>query len=335
MTASVATAAHPWLVADVGGTNARFGLVRRAGAGVDEVQVLPCAGHSGLGAAATAYLAGRAAAGAPAQPGRASFALAAAIEGDAAVLTNSGWTVSGAGLRRELGLQEVVLLNDFEALALSLPQLRADEIEPIANPPGARSEPGRAMAVVGPGTGLGVALCVPTRHHQWIAVAGEGGHASLAPADDFESALLAVVRREFPHVSAERMLSGIGLPTLHRAVVVVRGSGPAEPLSTEEIGQRALSGSDPDCVATIDTFFAMLGGFAGSVALTAGARGGFYIAGGIAQKLRTLMLRSRFRERFEAKGRFASYLAGIPTALIVAPYCAMSGAAQALVQKDY
>jgi len=146
--------------------------------------------------------------------------------------------------------------------------------------------------------------------------------------------VLRYVRREFDHVSGERLLSGIGMPVLHRAVAAVRGE-PQEQLSAEEISKRAFApgGGDAGCIATLDTFCAMFGTFAGNLALTGGAGGGLFIAGGIAQKLGDFFARSRFRARFEAKGRFRAYMAAIATRLITAPHCALLGAAQGIEQE--
>jgi glucokinase len=221
----------------------------------------------------------------------------------------------------------VLLLNDFEALALALPSLSDADVEWIGTPRPDRTLP---MAVIGPGTGLGVSSCVPVGAG-WVAIAAEGGHVTAPAADDFEADVLRAMRREHAHVSAERALSGIGLPTLHRAVSSVRGAA-VETLAAEEITRRAIDEGNADCRATLDTFCAMLGTFAGNVALTVGARGGVYIAGGIAQKLGADLLGARFRARFEAKGRFSDYLARIATGLITARHAALAGAAQALVQ---
>jgi glucokinase len=165
----------------------------------------------------------------------------------------------------------------------------------------------------------------------WIALPGEGGHMTLAPTNDYESELLAVARREFPHVSAERFLSGIGLPTLHAAVATVAGQPPAQRLTAEQIVERALGG-DEICARTMTQFSAFLGSFAGSVALALGARGGVYIGGGIVPRLGDRFFESPFRERFEAKGRFASYLAAVPCVLITDTLTALAGAAFALEQ---
>lgn len=328
------TAAFPWLVADVGGTNARFGTVAGPGAAVEDVRVLPVAGHAGPAAAVRAYLEGQPAG--KARPQSAAFALATALDGDHIELTNGAWSFSRSGTQAELGLKTLLCLNDFEAQALSLPRLRSDQLRAWGAPPPATRDVavGTVMAVIGPGTGLGVGGVVraPGR---WLALPGEGGHATLAPADDFESAVLSHARREFPHVSAERFLSGIGLPTLCCCVAAALGQGEdVSALPTEQIVARGLSGESPACSRTLDVFCAMLGGFAGSVALTLGSRGGVFIGGGIVPRLGERFFQSEFRVRFEAKGRFQAFLAGIPTALITDTLAALSGASLALEQAD-
>ncbi|MBW8847007.1 MAG: glucokinase [Burkholderiales bacterium] len=328
------SAAYPWLVADVGGTNARFGTVAGPGAAVEDVRVLPVAAHAGPAAAVRAYLAGQDAAR-PA-PRSAAFALATALDGDHIELTNGAWSFSRAGTQAELGLQTLLCLNDFEAQALSLPRLGPHQLRAWGAPPPAAANvaTGTVLAVIGPGTGLGVGGVVraPGR---WLALPGEGGHATLAPADDFESDVLGHARREFPHVSAERFLSGIGLPVLCRAVAAVLGEGEdVGALPTEQIVARGLSGESAACSRALDLFCAMLGGFAGNVALTLGSRGGVFIGGGIVPRLGERFFRSEFRHRFEAKGRFQSFLAGVPTALITDTLAALSGASLALEQAD-
>jgi glucokinase len=326
-------ARRPWLVADIGGTNARFGWVDDDGDGVRHVATLPAAEHAGPAAAARAYLADvQRQLGARYRPPRAgAFAVATAVVGDRIAFTNSGWAFSRADVQRELDLAELLVLNDFEALALSLPRLAGHQLRPWLPAPTSPAPAGAALAVIGPGTGLGVAGLMPTAHG-WVAIPGEGGHATLAPMDDFESALLQAVRREHPHVSAERLLSGIGLPALHRGVAVVLGDRQAPVLSAEDVVERALAGGDATCTRTVDAFCALLGSFAGNVALILGARGGVYIGGGIVPRLGDTFFASRFRERFEAKGRFQAYLQAIPTALITDTLAALAGATQALEQ---
>ena len=320
--------ARPWLLADIGGTNARFGWLAEGGVVVDHLANLRCADHAGLTAAARAYLDSLAQQlGSGYSPPRAgAFAVATAVGDDHVRFTNNGWSFSRQQVQAELELGDLLLLNDFEALALSLPRLRGAQLRPHGALPPAHG----TLAVVGPGTGLGVAGLVPTAHG-WVAVAGEGGHSTLAAADDFEAALLAAVRCEHTHVSAERLLSGIGLPVLHRGVAAVLGQA-AEPLSAEQIVERGLAASDAACSRSLDAFCALLGGFCGNVALTLGARGGVYIGGGIVPRLGDRFFQSAFRQRFVAKGRFEAYLQAIPTALITDTLAALTGAAQALHQ---
>ena len=316
----------PWLVADIGGTNARFGWVGHPEGPVQHVHTLAVADYPGPAQAAADYLARlrREGAGAPLQ---AAFALATPVGGDAVRLTNGHWQFSRAEAQAALGLERLLLLNDFEALALSLPRLGPGQLRAH----GALPVPHGTLAVIGPGTGLGVAGLVEAAGG-WLALPGEGGHATLAAGDEFESALLDWVRRRHAHVSAERLLSGPGLPLLHEAVAAVSGAGFAGPLPAEDIVARGLAGSDPPCAATLDAFCALLGGFAGNVALTLGARGGVYIGGGIVPRLGDRFFASAFRERFESKGRFRSYLEAIPTAVITDTLAALTGAAAALMQ---
>jgi glucokinase len=336
----------PWLLADIGGTNARFGWVADSNPGnnspgnthltVQHVATLASADHAGPEAAAAAYLAQLAqqlgAAYSP--PQAAAFAVATAVQGDTVAFTNSSWAFSRRAAQQRLGLGHLAVLNDFEALALALPHLRAHQLRAVGAAPLVSPVPrgAGALAVIGPGTGLGVAGLVPAGAG-WAVVPGEGGHASLAAADDFEAALLAQVRRHYPHVSAERLLSGIGLPVLHQAVAALLQQA-APVLSARDIVSRAVAAQvgepDPVCSRTISSFCALLGSFAGNVALTLGARGGVFIGGGIVPRLGELFFQSQFRQRFEAKGRFQPYLAAVPVALITDTLVALTGAACAL-----
>ena len=319
----------PRLIADIGGTNARFGWIVDPARPVQHVRTLPVADHEGPAAAVRAYLAALAptlGSSPPPAPRRVALAVATAVTSDQIELTNSHWRFSRAALQNDLGVQSLAVLNDFEALALSLPRLGPRQLRSHGLP----LRPSGTMAVIGPGTGLGVAGVVQTARG-WLALPGEGGHATLSAADDYEAQLLAQVRRSHQHVSAERLLSGIGLPVLHQAVAGVLGQAAAL-LSAQDVVERGRDGSDALCAQTLDAFCALLGGFAGNVALTLGARGGVYIGGGIVPRLGDLFFASRFRERFEAKGRFHGYLEAIPTALITDTLAALSGAALAIEQ---
>jgi glucokinase len=318
----------PWLVADIGGTNARFGAVFEGETRVKHVQSFAVAAHGGPADAVAAYLTdlSRSMGSAYQVPRHAAFAVATAVTSDDIDFTNSNWKFSRSAVQAELHLDSLLALNDFEALALSLPRLQADQLRAHGELPSGKG----TLAVVGPGTGLGVAA-VKFAGAGWLAIPGEGGHATLAPYDDFESELLRVLRMEFDHVSAERLLSGIGLPLLHSAVAKVLGVATA-PLTAQHVVERGLLRSDAVTDKTIDAFCNLLGSFCGNVALTVGARGGLYIGGGIVPRLGERFFHSGFRERFEAKGRFRSYLEAIPTAVIIDTLAALTGAAVAIEQ---
>jgi glucokinase len=330
--AAPSTAApFPWLLADIGGSNARFAWVAQPGQAPQQVRTLAVGEHPSLAGAARAYLDGLVHSGVAApgeRPGSAALAVATYADADPIRFTNSPWGFSRAELAQQLGLRSLLVLNDFEALALSLPRLRSGQWSSLDGRTPRFDAP---LAVVGPGTGLGVAGLLP-HGEGWLPVPGEGGHATLAPADDFESQLLALARREHPHVSAERLLSGIGLPLLYRCCAALRGEAAVEGVDARWLVERALADEDACAVATIDQFFAMLGGFCGSVALTYGARGGLFIGGGIVPRLAERFAGSAFRQRFESKGRFVDYLRAIPTPLLTDTLAALDGTAQALTQ---
>lgn len=311
------------LVADIGGTRARFALVDERGE-PQMIRILDVHSFPGPVEAAQAYL--RDVGGPPLQA--AAIALAAPVDGDVIRLTNGSWIFDRPDIQSRLGLRRLLLLNDFAALALSLPYLAATDVHQV----GPGSAVARApKAVLGPGTGLGVSGVFFDRG-RWSAVAGEGGHCSLAPADEREAAILALAWREFGHISAERLLSGSGMPLLYRFVAAVDGRS-GEDLSTAEIVARALAG-DVQSRVVIDTFCAMLGTLAGNLALTFGARGGVYVGGGIIPRFGERFDRSAFRARFEAKGRFAPYLAAIPTYLMLSSTPALLGAAHVLAESE-
>jgi glucokinase len=323
------------LVADIGGTNARMACWWPTRGRIEQVQTLAVAQHADVVAATKAYLAAVAAAmGVSALvPAHIGLAVAVPLDGDRVTLTNGPWSFSRSAVARALGVASLVLLNDFEALALSLPRLRADQIQAWPGTPAIDPHGGhRMLAVVGPGTGLGVAGCVRT-DSGWQALPAEGGHASFAPADDFEVQVLRAAWLAHPHVSAERLISGVGLPVLHGAVAQVMGRPNAASLTTEAIVARGMNGDDAVSSATLDAFCSMLGSFAGSVTLTLGARGGLFVGGGIVPRLGERFFSSRFRERFEAKGRYQPYLQQVGTALITDTLAGLSGVAAAVEQR--
>lgn len=290
---------QPRLVADVGGTHARFGWQEGPGTDVIDVHVLPCAAHATLADAIRAYLA----ASGRGTPQDAAIAIATAVTGDAVSMTNHPWSFSVRALRDELDFGSLRVLNDFTAQALALPALVPSDFRQIG---GGTADLGAPIAVLGAGTGLGVSGLVAGH-----PIEGEGGHVTLAARNREEAEILATMRQGGDHLSAERVLSGPGLESLLHAACGLQ-------LRSSEVIRRAVEEDDSQCLHAIELFCGFLGGFAGNLALTLGARGGVYIAGGIAPRLGPLLDRSRFREAFEDKGRFRGYLAAIPTFLVVA-----------------
>ncbi len=323
MTPAPPTAQRPWLVADIGGTNARFGLVEAPGARPSRVHTMACADHGDLASAASAYLE-QAADGV--RPGAACVAVAGPVEGDRIRLTNARWDCSAADTRRRLGLDRIEVINDFAALALSLPRLDGDDLLSLGGPPPAPKKP---MAVLGPGTGLGVAGLLPLGGSGWIPVPGEGGHVNVPAADDREIEVLRLLRAEQGTVTAECLLSGPGLTRLHRALAQIHGV-PAHELSAARI---CAAEDDGLCAEALEVFCALLGGFAGNVALTLGATGGVFLGGGILPRIPAVLQHSGFRRRFEEKHRMTDYVKDIATMLIVAPTPALLGAAARLDQR--
>ena len=352
----------PRLLADIGGTNARFALELGPGQ-IVQIARLACADHARFEDALRAYLAAR--------PGvkvrHAIVAIANPIDGDRVVMTNHDWQFSIGATRAALGFETLLVVNDFAALAMSVPALAPGELERIG---GGSAQAGAVIGLVGAGTGLGVAGLIPADGH-WMTLQSEGGHVTFSPADERELAVLTYCWERYPHVSAERLVSGPGIALIHQALahgagdaggglsatacVHVEGSGGLvdeanalaagarasvdearistdAPLSTETIVERALAGSDPLCVATLDCFCGMLGTVAANVAVTLCARGGIYIGGGVVPRLGSYFACSPFRARFESKGRFSSFTAKIPTFLITAPYPALLGGAALLSQ---
>jgi len=317
-----AGAPYPRLVGDIGGTHARFGWVQDAGSGVAEVEAFLCDDQAGLDDVVSRYLSAHGLA----TPRSGAIGIAAPVGGDVVAMTNRDWTFSISDLQRRLGLGRLLVINDYAALAHALAGLQPDDARRVGG--GEAVEPA-PLALLGPGTGLGVSglLIAPGGR---VPVVGEGGHVSLSAGDEREDRVVAILRRRFGHVSAERALSGPGLVNLYAASCEL-GERPAEPLEPAEISARARLGGDACCRQAVELFFGFLGSVAGDLALTLGARGGVYIAGGIVAQLGDMIAGSTFRERFEAKGRYRPYLERIPTSVIVdASGLALRGADAAL-----
>ncbi|RJG27186.1 glucokinase [Massilia cavernae] len=318
----------PRLLADIGGTNARFALESAAGV-VEAATTLPCAMYGSIADAMRAFLAGPQAQAVWSAPIRhAAIAIANPVDGDQVRMTNHHWAFSIEAVRREMAFDTFVVVNDFTALAMALPYLAPSQKLQVG---GGEARPDGVLGLVGAGTGLGISGLVPAGR-EWTPLASEGGHVTLSPADEREIAILRFAWREFGHVSAERMLSGNGLELIYRALAELRAA-PSQALNAAEITQRAMQGACELAVETVDCFCAMMGTVAGNLALTLGATGGVYIGGGIVPRLGTYFANSGFRERFEQKGRFSSYLARIPVYVITDPYPAFIGTSKILADR--
>jgi glucokinase len=303
------------LLGDIGATNARLALLSNGVLG--PIEWFTVAEFARFTDAVDAFLERHC--GHVSVP-EALLAVAGPVVEDRCVLTNCCWTIDATELRAGFGFTRVHLFNDFEATARSLPHLTTADLYPLG---GGAAVSGEPMAVLGPGTGLGVACFVPASPNS-VVITSEGGHATMAATSPREDAIIDHLRRQFGHVSAERVVSGMGLENLYRAVVALDGVD-APQRNAAEITKAAIDGNCPIARAALELFCAMLGTIAGNAALMFGARGGVYIAGGIAPRLIDFLARSEFRTRFEDKGRLRTYLASIPTSVIVQPAATFLG----------
>ncbi len=302
------------LIGDIGGTNARFALVEKDGSVRNERHLL-VRDYPDLAAAAEAHLGSE-------RVTEAVIAVATPVEADEIRFTNSPWRFSITSLKERLGLQHLAVINDFVAQALAMPQLAGDELERMGE---GTATAGRAVGVLGAGTGLGVSALVPGTLG-WTALPTEGGHVSFAPGNEREDRVLAVMRARLGHVSNERLLSGQGLLNLAQSLATIDGgSTPAG--TAEEVTQAARDATCPACVEAAAMFSALLGAAAGNLALTIGARGGVYVAGGVCLRLGALFDRAAFRHRFLDKGRMRAFLEPIPTWLVLRGDTGLIGAA--------
>lgn len=309
------------LVADIGGTNARLAIADLDTLELSNPVSLRREGFPSLEAVAESYLEGVAE-----RPRAAAIAVAGPVVGDTIRLTNAPWSFRRDELRAALGLDELLVLNDFEALAYALPRLAPSDLQQIGGGAPVEHAP---KVVLGPGTGLGVAGLVWSPSG-WVAVASEGGHASLPVKDEREFAMLERLMRGRERISVEGVVSGPGLAHMYGVIAEMAGQ-PVAPVEAPEVVQRALGGDDAFAKEALERFALWLGRFAGDAALFFGARGGVYIGGGIAPKMVDALSAGTFRGAFEAKGRMTPYLAPIPVYVImIGTRAALKGAAAAL-----
>jgi glucokinase len=313
----------PRLLADVGGTNARFALETRPGE-ITQVHVYPCADYPGIADVIKKYLKDT-------KIGRvnhAAVAIANPVDGDQVRMTNHDWHFSIEATRRALGFDTLLVVNDFTALAMALPGLTDTQRVQVG---GGTRRPHSVIGLLGPGTGMGVSGLIPA-DDRWIALGSEGGHASFAPSDEREDLVLQYARKKWSHVSFERVAAGPGIEIIYRALAARDKKRVPSTLDVSEISKRGLEG-DPLAAETLEVFCGILGTFAGNIAVTLGALGGIYIGGGVVPRLGEFFEKSSFRQRFEAKGRFEDYLKNVPTFVITAEYPAFLGVSAILAEQ--
>ena len=306
------------LVADIGGTNARFALASPVSKELWGLRT--------FSEALEAYLVEAAAEGASGLPCAACLGVASPVEQPVIQFTNSPWFLDREALSRRLETP-VQLINDFAAVGYGVTTLREEDWFALG---GGQPRDDRPVGVLGAGTGLGVCGIVPIdgRYH---VIETEGGHVDFAPVDAQEIAVLERLTARYGRVSAERLLSGAGIVNIYTSLAELAGRAPAHD-SAAAITDAALEGVESLAVRSLEMFCRVLGSTAGNLALTLGAHGGIYIAGGIAPRFRDFLARSEFRARFEAKGRFSSYLREIPVRLVIRDNLGLEGAAGFLRQ---
>ncbi len=313
------------LIADIGATNARFAL---AGVeGIHDERVLKCADYPGIAEAVETYFAGLKGVK---RPDRASIAIAGAVTSDRVDMVNHTWSFSIEQTRRQLQFTHFTLMNDFKAIALGIPYLPPDAVRQVGT---GQAVPQAPIGIIGPGTGLGVASMI-WDGQRYRPVPGEGGHVTMPARTQREFDIFRTLRYKYRHVSAERVCSGKGLHNIYEALRILDGRSDLPDRTPEDISRAALDKSCDLCVEALDKMIAFLGCAAGNLALTLGAFGGIYIAGGIITQLGDYFLTSRFRDEFVAKGRLVDYLAPIPTYVIQHEFPAFIGLHADLLQSN-
>jgi glucokinase len=314
------------LIGDIGGTNARFALASPEQPGFHDALTLKCADFPSADDAIRHYLGDVSAV----TPDIICLAVAGPIIENTVQVTNNHWTLNAAEIAADFAIEAVRLLNDFEAVAYSIPQLRSEDTETIGLPDQRPLSQERFnVAIVGPGTGLGTAGLI-RRGNILIPIVGEGGHVGFAPKSQVQVEILSALRNKFDRVSVERLVSGSGIENIYWALTLIHGEQRTQ-LSAPDIFAKSGDGSDPRATEATHMFFEILGQVAGDLALTMGAEDGVYIAGGIAKRYPAQLQNSGFRNAFDNKGRHRAYMERIPTMLIThdepgllgAAYCAL------------
>lgn len=310
------------LIADIGGTNARFALLDSVKDEILVVEKLRCADYETIVDAANAFLDN---CKAQSYPTEGCIAVACPVIGDEVNMTNHVWSFSIQAVKVALDLDMLEVVNDYTALAYSIPCLKDSDKVQIGE---GKAVEGKPIAIIGPGTGLGIGGLVFSETKP-IVIQTEGGHANFAPIDMIEVDLLSILLKRFNRVSIERLLSGPGLVNLYQAVCELRGKATHDYLAAD-ITQHAVEKTCEVCLETLEHFCAMLGSAAGNLALTMGSHGGVYITGGIVPRFIEFIQNSKFRQRFEEKGRLSHFVKDIPTYVVIADEPGLIGAAAVL-----
>lgn len=306
---------EPRLLADIGGTYARFAIQREPGR-FENMLALRSDEFPDFLSALRAYIERAGAA----DVRHAAIAIANPVEGDLVRMTNYPWQFSIEATRQAVGLDTLLVVNDFTALAMGLPYLGPDSLRQVG---GGTARERSVIGLVGAGTGLGVSSLIPV-DDGWVSLASEGGHVAFSPTSARELFVLEYAWRQYAHVSAERLISASGIELIYRALAK-RADRNVDALAAPEITGRGIAGDDPLCAETLEVFCEMLGTVASNVAVTLGAFGGVYIGGGIVPRLGAYFERSNFRARFESKGRFSEYVAHIPTYVVASDTATFTG----------
>lgn len=306
------------LLGDIGGTNSRFGLIELGSMEVRDVEVLKNDNFKNLESAISHYVTKRGLS----ELAAAAVDVAAPVDRDVITLTNRDWTFSAESLRQAARARRFKLLNDFEALAWSLPHISAADLVQIG---GTINPKPQVKVVLGPGTGLGMAILAPLPGGGWMPIPGEMGHITLPVVTSEEMSLKNKMMGTDKFAEVEDVLTGPGLLALYRAVA----SAPLHQ-TPEAVLQAALQGDDAAAEKTLDHFMTFLSRLAGDAAMALQARGGVYLAGGIAPSIAEKLKQPKYRAVFEDKGRIADVMKPIPWFIITDRFPAFKGCAAAL-----
>ncbi len=309
------------LIGDIGGTNARFALAHPDEPGFSGELTLHCADYETAEQGIADYLERSGGV----LPDVMCLAAAGPVVDGCVDFTNNHWVIDSRELRQKYPASSVRLLNDFEAIAYSIPTLGENDIETIGLlPPKLAGKPGFTLAVMGPGTGLGIGGLLG-RESGFYPVVGEGSHAGFAPETRMQSKVLKQLRQRFERVSEERLVSGPGLENIYWALCKIHAEK-TNGITAAEIFSRVLANEDAIAAEATQIFFEALGQIAGNLALALGAYDGVYLAGGILKRYPDLLKTSSFRSGFENKGRHRSLMENVPSLLILHPQPGLLGA---------